>query len=100
MVVLPVILAAVADFAAGIAWYMSHSSPWTKAAGIACVETGKPVNAGPMPLVIGVVTMLLVAGMMRHMLAMAGKSPLVGRGVGVFFITPWMAMNNACAQRL
>ncbi|SNY39191.1 Protein of unknown function [Pseudooceanicola antarcticus] len=48
--------------------------------------------------------MLLVAGMMRHILSMAGiesagKSLLVGLGVGCFLITPWVTRTNTYAQR-
>lgn len=46
---------------------------------------------GPSPFVIGLVAMVLVAGMMRHLLGTSG--------VGAFLVTPWVAMNYACAMR-
>ena len=62
-----------------------------------------------MPYVIGFVAQLLVAGMMRHILAQAHAfdpnfSTLLlgvmgGFGIGAFLITPWVAMNYAFAGR-
>jgi hypothetical protein len=48
--------------------------------------------------------MILVAGMMRHMLAASGvdgpgKSLLSGLGVGAFFVAPWIAMDYAYSMR-
>lgn len=88
----------------GAIWYMCLAKPWTEAAGIKVDDKGRPENASPLPFVIAFLTMLLVAGMMRHMLSMAGiegagKSLLAGLGVGAFFITPWVTMNYAYAQR-
>jgi hypothetical protein len=48
--------------------------------------------------------MLLVAGMMRHTFAMSGiatpgSALVAGLGIGAFFITPWIALNNAYTSR-
>ena len=48
--------------------------------------------------------MIVVAGMMRHMFAMAGidglgKGLISGLGVGLFFISPWIMINNAYGDR-
>ncbi|MBY6154992.1 DUF1761 domain-containing protein [Vannielia litorea] len=100
-----VIVAAIAGFAVGAAWYMTLSKQWIAAVGIATDENGKPANAGSVtPFIISGITMLLVAGMMRHILVMggiegAGKSALVGLGIGLFMITPWVAMNYGYAGR-
>ncbi|MFY0633474.1 MAG: DUF1761 domain-containing protein [Vannielia sp.] len=100
-----VLVAAIAGFAVGAAWYMTLSKPWLAAAEIPCDESGKPVaEFSPMPFVISGIAMLLVAGMLRHILVMAGiegvgKSALVGLGIGLFMITPWVAMNYAYANR-
>jgi hypothetical protein len=102
---LNVIAAAVGAFAFGAVWYMSMSKPWIKAAGIAVDAQGRPQgNGGPMPFVIGVVAMVIVAGMMRHVFAATGIATLgagiiAGAGIGAFFITPWVAMNYAFAMR-
>lgn len=102
---LAVILAAVAGFAVGAIWYMTLANPWMRAAGIEMDDAGKPVtNGGAVPFVTAGVCMILVAGMMRHIFAMAGiegfgKSLVAGLGVGAFFIAPWMAMNYGYAMR-
>ncbi len=105
MGLISVVLAALAGFFVGALWYMTLAKPWMRAAGIDMTEDGKPAqSAGAMPFVISGICMLVVAGMMRHMLAMAGiegatKSLVAGLGVGAFFIAPWVAMNYAYAMR-
>jgi len=100
-----VIVAAFAGFAMGAVWYMTLSKPWMAAAGIQVDENGKPQgNGSAMPFVIAGIAMILVAGMMRHTFAMAGidgpvKGLVAGLGVGLFFITPWVAMNYAYSMR-
>lgn len=100
-----VIVAALGAFAFGAVWYMSMSKPWIAAAEIPVDASGKPQgNGSPMPFVIGIVAMILVAGMMRHMFATAGIATVsgglvAGLGVGAFFITPWVAMNYAFSMR-
>jgi hypothetical protein len=57
-----------------------------------------------MPFLVALAAMIVVAGMMRHMLATSGiegpgKSLLSGLGVGAFFVAPWLAMDYAYAMR-
>jgi len=57
-----------------------------------------------LPFVVSGIAMIVVAGFMRHIFAMAGidspgKALLSGLGVGAFFITPWVAMNYAYSGR-
>lgn len=105
MGIISVLVAAVASFAFGAVWYMTLAKPWMAAAGVECDENGKPVNgANPVPFIIGGICMILVAGMMRHIFAMAGidgfgTGLIAGAGIGLFFITPWVAMNYAYAAR-
>lgn len=102
---LNVIAAALAAFAFGAVWYMSMSKPWIAAAEVPVDANGKPQgNGGAMPFVIGLVAMVIVAGMMRHLLASSGVTTIgggaiAGFGVGAFFITPWVAMNYGFAMR-
>jgi len=102
---LNVVVAALGAFAFGAVWYMTMAKPWMAAADIAMDANGKPQGGGSMmPFVVGILAMLIVAGMMRHMFQMAGISGLgmgvtAGLGIGAFFITPWMAMNYAFATR-
>ena len=102
---LNVIAAALAAFAFGAVWYMSMSKAWIKAAEIPVDANGKPQgNGGAMPFVVGLVAMLVVAGMMRHVFAMSGlttvgQGVMGGFGIGAFLITPWVAMNYAFGMR-
>lgn len=105
MELLNVIAAALAAFAFGAVWYMSMSKPWIAAAGVPVDANGRPQgNGSAMPFVVGLVAMLLVAGMMRHLLVTSGVTTIwggavAGLGVGAFLITPWVAMNYAFSMR-
>jgi Protein of unknown function (DUF1761) len=100
-----VIAAALAAFAFSAVWYTAMSKPWIRAAGIPVDANGKPMgNGSPMPFVIGLIAMVLVAGMMRHIFAMSGLDTILegimgGVGIGAFLITPWVAMNYAFGMR-
>lgn len=102
---LNVIAAALAAFAFGAVWYMSMSKAWIAAAEIPVDADGKPQgNGSAMPFVIGLVGMVLAAGMMRHIFGMAaidtiGKGVTAGLGIGAFSVMPWVAMNYAFGQR-
>lgn len=102
---LNVIVAALAAFAFGAVWYMSMSKPWIAAAEVPVDATGRPQgNGSAMPFVVGLVAMVIVAGMMRHLLGSSGVTSvgagaIAGFGIGAFLITPWVAMNYAFAMR-
>lgn len=102
---LNVIAAALGAFAFGAVWYISMSKPWIRAAGIPVDAAGRPQgNGSAMPFVVGIVAMVVVAGMMRHIFASSGIVTLgggvvAGAGIGAFLITPWVAMNYAFAMR-
>ena len=98
---LNVIAAALAAFAFGAVWYIAMSKPWMAASGVTEAEQKA---SGPMPFVIGLVAMVLVAGMMRHLLGTSGVTTVgggavAGLGIGAFLITPWVAMNYGFALR-
>jgi hypothetical protein len=99
-----VILAAVAGFAFGAVWYMKLSKPWVEATGIEVDADGNPVDQSAMPFIMAGVAMLLVAGMMRHVFALGGietidKGLISGLGIGLFFISPWIMINNGYGGR-
>jgi len=101
---LAVLLAAVAAFAVGAAYYMILSKPWMAAAQIEVDENGKPVNDGPVPYIVSFIMILLVAGMMRHTFALSGidtasKGLISGLGIGAFFIAPWIFINTGYSNR-
>ena len=105
MELLNVIAAGVAAFAFGAVWYMTLSKPWMAAAEIKLGPDGRPANASDkMPFVLGLVGMVLAAGMMRHIFAYAaiatpGAGLVAGLGIGAFTVMPWIAMNYAFGQR-
>ena len=102
---LNVIVAALAAFAFGAVWYMSMSKAWIAAAEIPVDANGRPQgNGSPMPFVVGLIAMVIVAGMMRHVFVMSGltsigEGVMGGAGIGAFLITPWVAMNYAFGMR-
>ncbi len=101
---LSVIVAAVAGFAFGAAWYMALAKPWMEAANITVGPDGRPENDSALPYIMAAVAMFVVAGMMRHTFALsgiqtAGKGLISGLGVGLFFISPWIMINNGYGGR-
>ncbi len=105
MEILNVIAAGLAAFAFGALWYITMSRPWMAAAEIRRGPDGRPANAADKrPFVIGLVGMVLAAGMMRHVFASAGIATpgaglVSGLGIGAFAVMPWIAMNYAFAGR-
>ncbi|MDC0737773.1 DUF1761 domain-containing protein [Cognatishimia sp. SS12] len=100
-----VIVAAVAAFAFGAVWYMSLAKPWMTAAEIEVGEDGRPANSDDkVPYLISMVCLIIVAGMMRHIFALAGiegvgKGLVAGLGIGLFLATPWIATNYSFAGK-
>ncbi len=105
MEIINVLVAAAGAWVFGAIWYMTLSKPWLAASGIECDENGRPKNgSSPLPFLLSAIAMVLVAGMMRHVFAMSGITSLgtglvSGLGVGLFFIAPWVMINNAYAMR-
>lgn len=104
MAFLSVIIAALAGWMFGAAWYMSLSKPWIEASGIKTGEDGKPEGNSPMPYILSAIAMVIVSGMMRHTFASSGidtigKGLITGLGIGLFFISPWIMINNAYGGR-
>jgi hypothetical protein len=101
MEVVNVLAAALAAFAFGAVWYIAMSKPWLAASG---VTEEQQKAGGAMPFVVGILAMVLVAGMMRHLLGASGVTTIgggaiAGFGIGAFLITPWVAMNYAFGLR-
>ncbi len=105
MSILSVFVAAAAAWLFGAAYYMSLSKQWIAATGMPVDENGKPTgNGSPLPFVLSALAMILVAGMMRHIFAATGvvsfgAGLVSGLGIGLFFIAPWIMINNAYAMR-
>ena len=106
MEIVNVVVAGVASFMFGAIWYSALSKPWIDASGVSVDPTsGKPANASkPAPYVIGLLSSILVAGMMRHVFVTSGVTGLweagvSGFGIGAFLATPWLATNYGFAGR-
>lgn len=99
-----VIVAALAGFGFGAVWYMTLANPWMDAAGIKSDENGKPEGDTMAPYIMALIAMILVSGMMRHTFALSGietvgKGLISGLGIGLFFISPWIMINNGYTSR-
>ncbi|SMX41139.1 DUF1761 domain-containing protein [Octadecabacter ascidiaceicola] len=104
MGILSVLVAAAAGYAFGALWYMSLSKPWVEASGAKSDENRRPEGSSPLPFILSAIAMILVAGMMRHTFALSGietlgKGLVSGMGIGLFFISPWIMINNAYGMR-
>jgi Protein of unknown function (DUF1761) len=105
MEIINVLAAAAGSWVFGAIWYMALSKPWLEASGIECDENGRPKGGGsPTPFILSAIAMVFVAGMMRHIIAQAEittliKGIMVGGGIGLFMISPWIMINNAYGMR-
>ena len=101
MGVLSVVAAAAAAWVFGAIWYGFIGKQWMEASGL----TEETIDRkDPIPYVVSFVCALLVAGMMRHILASAGghtgfSGMLTGLGLGLFVAAPWIATNVMFSQR-
>ena len=104
MEIVRVIASAAAAYVVGAIWYVVLARHWVAASGIMTDPSGRPINSGSTPYVIAAVAMIVVAGMMRHIFAMAaiatiGAGAAAGFGLGAFVILPWIAMNYGYSAR-
>ncbi len=105
MEIVNTLAAAAGSWLFGAVWYMVLAKPWMAAAGLKVGADGRPEGgSSPMPFVLSAICMILVAGLMRHVLAMSNLTTvtqglMVGFGVGAFFIAPWIMINNAYTMR-
>lgn len=99
-----VLIAAAAGFGFGAIWYKVLANPWMEAAGVSKGPDGNPANSSTLPYILAGVAMVLVAGMMRHTFSLSGidtlgKGLVSGLGIGLFFISPWIMINNGYGGR-
>lgn len=101
MGILSVVLAAAAAWIFGAVWYGVIGKPWMAATGL----TEDSIDRrNPVPYVGSFVCTLLVAGMLRHVLATSGihdgwGGALTGLGLGLFVAAPWIATNVLFQQK-
>ncbi len=104
MEIINVLVAAAGSWVFGAIWYMALAKPWVEAVGVEVDETGRPKDGSALPFILSAIAMVLVAGMMRHIIAQAGidtpfKGLMTGGGIGLFMISPWIMINNAYGMR-
>lgn len=98
---LAVIVAGAAAWIFGAVWYMALAKPWMAAAGVSEADVNR---SNPVPYVLSLVCVVIVAGMMRHVFASSGVETvgggfLGGLGLGLFIAVPWLTTNYAFAGR-
>lgn len=104
MGILAIIVGAALSFGFGALWYGIFSDAWKQTSKVPQDTDGNPQNMrSPVPYVTCAIALLLVAGMMRHSFATAGidtfgKGFVSGAGIGLFFITPWLALFHGYAM--
>ncbi len=105
MEIINVLAAAASAYVFGAIWYSFWGKTWMQAAEISLEDIkGPDGKQSPMPFIISAICVIIVAGMMRHLFAMAGieeagKGLLTGFGIGLFIVSPWIATNYAYGMR-
>jgi len=62
---------------------MVLSDPWMTASGVARDAAGKPLNSSnPRPYVLSAISVIVVVGMMRHVLAASGVTSISAGAIG------------------
>ncbi|MEO0381294.1 MAG: DUF1761 domain-containing protein [Pseudomonadota bacterium] len=102
---LSVLAAAGAAWVFGAVWYSIFAKPWVSGSRVPVDDDGAPINrADPKPYLLSILAMLFVAGTMRYAFSImeittAMKGLTSGMGIGMFFIAPWIMLNNGYAAR-
>ncbi|MGR3434165.1 MAG: DUF1761 domain-containing protein [Shimia sp.] len=101
MGIVAVIAAGVAAWVFGAAWYMALGKRWMAAAGLTEADTQ---NEGPVPYIVTLAMAILVAGMLRHVMATGGVHDgwgglVTGLGLGAFVAAPWIVNNVMFSNR-
>ena len=101
MEIVSVVAAAAAAWVFGAVWYGVNGARWMAAQGLTEARIDRK---NPVPYIGSFVCALLVAGMLRHVLAASGVTTLgaaavSGLGIGLFIAAPWVATNVLFAQK-
>lgn len=94
-------LAAIVAFAAASAWYMALAKRWVAATGKD--EAELRAAGAALPMTIALVGYVLVAAMLRHVMASSGVTGFMaglvaGLGTGLFIVSPFILTNYAFAR--
>lgn len=99
-----VLVAGISAFMFGAVWYSVLAKQWMAVSGVDVVD-GKPANnSDPIPYITGLISAVIVAGMIRHVFVRSGiegigRGALYGAELGLFIAVPWMATCYGFAGR-
>lgn len=101
---LAILIATVAGFAFGAAYYMSLSKPWLAAIGKTKEQIAAEGKGSPLPFIVSIVALavmaVVLAGTIGHIGPVTLKNGVVSAlFIWVGFVITTMAVNNAFGQR-
>ena len=101
---LAILVATIAGFAFGAAYYMSLSKPWLAAIGKTKEEIAAEGKGSPMPFIVSIVALAVMAVVLAGTVGHLGQLNLKGGVVTALFmwlgfVITTMAVNNAFGQR-
>jgi hypothetical protein len=101
---LAILIAAVAGFAFGAAYYMSLSKPWLAAIGKTKEQIAAEGKGSPLPFIISIVALAVMAVVLAGTVGHLGQVNLKGGVITALFmwlgfVITTMAVNNAFGQR-
>jgi hypothetical protein len=101
---LAILIATVAGFAFGAAYYMSLSKPWLAAIGKTKEQIAAEGKGSPLPFIISIVALAVMAVVLAGTVGHLGQLNLKGGvitalSMWVGFVITTMAVNNAFGQR-
>ena len=101
---LAILIATVAGFAFGAAYYMSLSKPWLAAIGKTKEQIAAEGKGSPLPFIISIVALAVMAVVLASTVGHLGQVNLKGGVITALFmwlgfVITTMAVNNAFGQR-
>jgi hypothetical protein len=101
---LAILIATVAGFAFGAAYYMSLSKPWLAAIGRTKEQIAAEGKGSPLPFIISIVALAVMAVVLAGTVGHLGQVNLKGGVITALFmwlgfVITTMAVNNAFGQR-
>jgi hypothetical protein len=101
---LAILIATIAGFAFGAAYYMSLSKPWLAAIGKTKEQIAAESKGSPLPFIVSIVALavmaIVLAGTIGHVGPLTLKSGVISAlFMWVGFVITTMAVNNAFGQR-
>lgn len=102
---LSIFAAALAAFVLGSLWYMAFAEAWKVAARLPVNDEGDPQSSMSLKIfAASFVLLLIVSAAMNYVfwrteITSVPFGMMIGAGIGLLFITPWIGINNLYALR-